>query len=63
MGVALFYDVGNAFNVFSSMDLQQGAGLGIRRYTPIGPVRLDLARQLGVADPGYRIHLSIGFGW
>ena len=62
-GVALFYDVGNAFNVFSSMDLQQGVGLGIRRYTPIGPVRLDLARQLGVADPGYRIHLSIGFGW
>ncbi len=62
-GVAFFYDVGNAFNDFTSMDLKQGAGLGIRRYTPVGPVRLDLARQFGVDDPGYRIHLSIGFGW
>ncbi len=62
-GLALFYDVGNAFNDFSAMDLQQGAGLGIRRYTPVGPVRLDLARQIGVDNPGYRIHLGIGFGW
>jgi translocation and assembly module TamA len=61
--VALFFDAGNAFNDFDDMDLQQGAGLGIRRYTPVGPVRLDLARQLGVDDPSYRIHLSIGFGW
>ena len=62
-GVALFYDVGNAFNDFNSMDLQQGAGLGIRRYTPIGPVRVDLARQFGVNNPGFRVHFSIGFGW
>lgn len=62
-GLSLFYDVGNAFNEFSAMDLQQGAGIGIRRYTPVGPVRLDLARQIGVDNPGYRIHLGIGFGW
>lgn len=62
-GVALFYDVGNAFNDLAAMDLQQGVGLGIRRYTPVGPVRVDLARQLGVDDPGFRLHFSIGFGW
>lgn len=62
-GAALFFDAGNAFNSFADMKLQQGAGLGIRRYTPVGPVRLDLARQFGVDNPGYRIHLSIGFGW
>lgn len=60
--LAAFYDVGNAFNDFKDIDPQQGAGLGIRLYTPIGPIRLDLAYQLGVKDPDFRIHLSVGFG-
>lgn len=62
-GLALFYDVGNAFNDFDRMDLKQGAGLGVRRYTPVGPIRLDLARQIGEPRSSYRIHLGIGFGW
>ena len=62
-GVAAFFDVGNAFNSYTSPDLFKGAGIGGRYYTPVGPVRLDLARQIGVDDPGYRIHVSIGFGW
>jgi translocation and assembly module TamA len=61
-GVAAFYDVGNAFNSFGHMDLQQGVGLGIRIYTPVGPIRLDLARQVGVKDPDFRIHFTVGFG-
>jgi len=61
-GVAAFYDVGNAFNRFDHMDLQQGVGVGIRIYTPVGPIRLDLARQVGVKDPGFRIHFTVGFG-
>ena len=59
-GVAAFYDAGNAFNNFSSIDPAQGAGLGCRYYTPVGPVKLDLAREINVASPGYRIHFSIG---
>jgi translocation and assembly module TamA len=59
-GVAAFYDVGNAFNNASQMDLAQGVGLGGRYYTPVGPIRLDVARQIGVNDPGYRIHFTIG---
>ena len=62
-GLALFYDIGNAFDNLSDYELEQGAGLGIRRYTRIGPLRLDLARQLGTDRDGYRLHLSVGFGW
>jgi len=61
-GVAAFYDVGNAFNSLDHMDLQQGVGIGIRLYTPVGPIRLDLARQIGVKDPDFRIHFTVGFG-
>jgi translocation and assembly module TamA len=61
-GVAAFYDVGNAFNSFGHMDLQQGVGLGIRIYTPVGPIRFDLARQVGVKDPDFRVHFTVGFG-
>jgi translocation and assembly module TamA len=61
-GVAAFYDTGNAFNAWSSIDLAQGAGIGGRYYTPVGPIRLDLARQIGVKKPDYRIHLTVGIG-
>ncbi len=60
--LAVFYDVGNSFNDFEKIKPQHGAGLGVRLYTPIGPIRLDLAYQLGVKDPDFRIHLSVGFG-
>lgn len=61
--VAAFYDVGNAFNSFSNMNLAQGAGIGVRWYTPVGPVRLDLARQIDVTNPAYHIHVSVGLGF
>jgi translocation and assembly module TamA len=62
-GVGVFYDAGNAFNSFAAMDLAQGAGIGVRWYTPVGPVRLDLARQIDVLRPAYRVHISVGFGF
>ncbi len=61
-GIAAFYDTGNAFNDFSNMQLVQGAGMGVRYYSPIGPIKLDIARQIGVRDPDFRIHITIGFG-
>jgi translocation and assembly module TamA len=62
-GVALFYDAGNAFDSFSDYEIFQGAGFGVRRYTLVGPVKVDLARQVGVLDPSIRLHVSIGFAW
>lgn len=62
-GVAVFYDAGNAFDNFNDYEIFEGAGIGIRRYTPVGPIRVDIARQLGVSDPSYRLHIGVGFGW
>jgi translocation and assembly module TamA len=59
-GVAVFYDVGNAFDEFSDMDLHEAAGIGLRYYTPIGAIRLDYARQIGVDDPDDKIHITVG---
>jgi len=61
--LALFYDSGNAFDDLNNIDLAHGTGIGVRRHTPIGPIKLDLARQLGNSDNSFRIHLSVGFGW
>ena len=43
-------------------DFQWGAGIGLRYYTPIGPVRLDIAVPLDKKsdDRGYQIYISIG---
>jgi translocation and assembly module TamA len=61
-GLAVFYDAGNAFDDFSQYELKQGAGIGLRLYTPLGPIRLDLARQIGETDNQFRVHFSVGFG-
>jgi translocation and assembly module TamA len=59
--VAAFYDAGNAFNNFQDMTWPMGAGIGVRYYTPAGPVRVDLARQINVDNPGFQLHISVGF--
>jgi translocation and assembly module TamA len=30
-------------------------------YTPVGALNLSLARQVGVDDPGFQIHFTVGF--
>ncbi len=58
-GVAAFVDTGNAVDGFGD-PLRTGVGIGIRLRTPVGPVRLDLARGLDDPDADFRIHLSLG---
>ncbi len=47
----LFYDIGGAYNdTIDSGDLKelrQGAGLGLRWFSPIGPLRLEFGMPLG----------------
>ncbi len=60
-GVSLFYDMGNAFDSFHNLHIYQGAGVGAQYFSPVGVINLNLARQLGIGNPGYRVHFSIGF--
>jgi translocation and assembly module TamA len=57
--VAAFVDSGNAF-LDSGFDTQTGAGIGARWFSPLGPVRLDIAWPLHGADRSPEIHLSLG---
>jgi len=60
-GVSFFYDAGNAFDSSRDFRMYQGIGIGLHYYTPIGGINLGLARQIGVADPAFRVHFTIGF--
>jgi len=57
---AIFIDAGNAFDEVDLLDIKQGVGFGIRWQSPIGPIRVDLARQLDFVNPSWHVHLTIG---
>ncbi len=65
IGLVPFVDVGQAFAgplPSRSEPLRVGAGLGLRYYTPIGPIRVDVAvpvdRRRG--ESPYALYVSIG---
>lgn len=65
IGIVPFLDGGMVYRdefprIFGDMDW--GAGLGFRYYTPIGPVRLDIATPLQRIDddPPVQFYISIG---
>ncbi|MFE8070946.1 autotransporter assembly complex family protein [Marinobacteraceae bacterium S3BR75-40.1] len=55
--LAFFVDHGNAFDSLSE-PLKTGVGTGIRWVSPVGPLRLDLARAMD--DGSFRLHFSMG---
>lgn len=67
VGLVPFLDGGAAFPDrvpdFETQDVLYGAGLGLRYYTAIGPVRLDVAvpinKRKGV-DDSFQIYVSLG---
>ncbi|PPD03305.1 MAG: outer membrane protein assembly factor [Methylobacter sp.] len=56
---ALFVDTGNAFNS-TDIQLKTGVGLGVRWFSPIGPVRLDFAIPLDESKSSFQIHFATG---
>lgn len=64
--LAGFFDLGlleNNINTISINDFRESAGVGLRYFTPVGPLRLDygmiLDRRAG--DPMGRLHFSFGY--
>ncbi|RNF83916.1 autotransporter assembly complex protein TamA [Montanilutibacter psychrotolerans] len=57
-GAAAFVDSGSAFD--DSPDLRTGVGIGLRWRSPVGPLRIDIARGLDDPDSGFQLYLNIG---
>ncbi|WP_331068822.1 autotransporter assembly complex family protein [Steroidobacter sp.] len=58
-GAAVFVDAGDAFK--SSFNANVGTGIGLRWKSPIGLVRVDIARPVVTElDKSWRVHLVIG---
>ena len=58
-GVSAFVDSGDAFNL-GNIRLKTGAGLGVRWYSPFGPVRIDFAIPLNDSNSSFQIHFAAG---
>lgn len=64
-GVVAFLDGGMVYHEDYPKideDWQWGAGLGLRYFTPIGPVRLDMATPLNPRDDDKSVQLYISIG-
>lgn len=59
LGVAAFYDVGNATQDLE-FDFKSSVGVGLRYLTKIGMIRIDLAHPLDDPDTSVRLHLTVG---
>ncbi|WP_449468245.1 autotransporter assembly complex protein TamA [Stenotrophomonas humi] len=57
-GAAVFVDTGSAFD--NTIDLHTGVGFGVRWKSPVGPVRIDIARGLNSPDSAFQLYLNIG---
>lgn len=58
---AVFVDSGEAVNDIKQSDFKTGAGIGIRWQSPVGPIKLDLAKPIG-DDEAKGLQFYIGLG-
>ncbi|KRD31387.1 hypothetical protein ASE35_15395 [Lysobacter sp. Root916] len=57
-GAAVFVDSGSAFD--GTPDWRTGVGVGLRWRSPVGPLRVDIARGINDPDSGFQLYLNIG---
>jgi translocation and assembly module TamA len=57
--IAAFIDSGNAFNS-TDLNARTGIGFGLRWFSPVGPIKFDLAHPLNDPDRSIRIHITLG---
>jgi translocation and assembly module TamA len=64
IGAAVFVDAGqvSAENAPFEGTLREGVGTGVRYYTPIGPIRVDVAVPLNKPPGGDSFELYLGLG-
>lgn len=55
--LSVFTDAGDAFD--ETFDVKRSIGMGVRWYSPLGPLRLDLAHPLD-SDDAFRVHITLG---
>ena len=64
LGFAVFVDAGQVSDNLNALSgsLRFGGGAGVRYYTPIGPIRLDLAAPIGrrAGDDKFEIYIGLG---
>ena len=64
IGVVPFFDAGTVYptNLPNRLDLFYSPGIGLRYYTAIGPLRLDLAFPIAKrsSDRAFQIYISVG---
>jgi translocation and assembly module TamA len=56
---AVFTDAGDAFDE-GEFNANYGAGFGLHYLTPVGAIKLELARRVSDDNPGWRVHINIG---
>jgi len=58
---AVFVDSGEAVNDITQSNFKTGAGFGVRWQSPVGPIKLDIARPIGDQD-ARNLQFYIGLG-
>ena len=58
LGAAVFVDSGSAFD--DTPDWRTGVGIGARWKSPVGPVRIDIARGLNEPDSSFQLYIGLG---